>query len=366
MKKLVLCICLLPVISFAQQTSGHFLKVFNRTTQTVSSLRMANTALDSTYTYQGSDNKLTDIAYYTYDESGRKIKMETKSAYSSDGDLSLSSKTEYIYPENIGNTSYETEERAYSYKDGEWMPVYKTFNTYTAAAVQTAMRSYRNENGEWVKDWVWETAESDDKGNPLIVMDTTFHADGSLEVYKMDAVYSDGGLVLGGTNYDWSEELKDWIPSQKAQLTYDDQGNVISQYTEFMEDGEWIFGFEYTYQYDEHRNMIRETDKENDGFTFYIRFQNFYSNNTITHNETIRVDRDYKIAVNSSSRTLEFDLGDIEEGKVSIINASGAIVRRETVRNSQHSIPLNTLASGFYIIHVYTSQGEQSRRVIIR
>lgn len=86
--------------------------------------------------------------------------------------------------------------------------------------------------GEWVKDWVWETAESDDKGNPLIVMDTTFHADGSLEVYKMDAVYSDGGLVLGGTNYDWSEELKDWIPSQKAQLTYDDQGNVISQYTE--------------------------------------------------------------------------------------------------------------------------------------
>ena len=96
MKKLVLCICLLPVISFAQQTSGHFLKVFNRTTQTVSSLRMANTALDSTYTYQGSDNKLTDIAYYTYDESGRKIKMETKSAYSSDGDLSLSSKTEYI------------------------------------------------------------------------------------------------------------------------------------------------------------------------------------------------------------------------------------------------------------------------------
>ena len=160
--------------------------------------------------------------------------------------------------------------------------------------------------------------------------------------------------------------MKDWIPSQKAQLTYDDQGNVISQYTEFMEDGEWIFGFEYTYQYDEHRNMIRETDKENDGFTLYIRFQNFYSDNTITHNETIRVDRDYKIAVNSSSRTLEFDLGDIEEGKVSIINASGAIVRRETVRDSQHSIPLNTLASGFYIIHIYTSQGEQSRRVIIR
>ncbi|WP_455639686.1 T9SS type A sorting domain-containing protein [Parabacteroides sp.] len=366
MKKVVLCICLLPVISFAKQTPDHFLKVFNQGTQAVSTLRTAAATLDSTYVYQGEEEMLTDIHSYTYDESGRKVKEETKSVNSFNGNQSLSSRTEYIYPETPGNGSYETEERVYSYHEGEWLPVLKTFNEYNASAVQTAMRSYRYENGEWVKDWVWDTVEYTDKGYPKVAMDSTFHTDGSLEVYKMDAVFGDNGLVASGINSEWNEESKAWVPNQNAKLTYDEQGNVISQYTEFLEDGKWIFGFEYTYQYDAHGNMTLEEDKENDGTVFYMRYRNFYSDNTTTHNESIQAGRDFNIAVNASSRMLEFDLGDVTEGQIRLINASGVVVRQETVRNSQHAIPLNSLSSGFYIVHMNTPQGEQSRRVIIR
>lgn len=366
MKRLVLCICLLPAISFARQTPEHFLKVFNPTKQHVSVLRATSATLDSTYTFQGEDEVLTTISYYAYDESGRQIKEERKSYSDLDGSMVLSAKTEFIYPENMGSGPYEIEERDFTYKGGEWKPVIKTFNQFNAAAVQTAMRSFRYENGEWVKDWVWETIEFDDKGTPKVVMDTTFHTDGSLEVYKMEAVFNDNNLVTGGINYYWDEESEEWITVQNAQLSYDDQGHVIRQYTEFMEEGEWIFGFEYTYQYDDRGNMIREEDKENDGFFTHTRYQNFYSDNTVTHNEAIRLNQDFKIAMNSYSRTLTFDLGDIAEGKISLINASGAIVHHETVRNSQQSISLNMLAAGFYIVRLSTSQGEQSFKVVVR
>lgn len=366
MKRLVLCICLLPAISFARQTPEHFQKVFNQAKQPVSVLRTTSATLDSTYTYQGEDEVLTTISYYAYDESGRQIKEESKSYNYLDGSMALSSKTEFIYPEKAGDGSYETEERNFVYHDGEWVLVLKTINQYNASAVQTAMQSFRQENGEWVKDWVWSTSEYDDKGFPKVVMDSTFHADGSLEIYKMEAVYDDNNRVKEGVNYYWDEDAKEWITVQNALLSYNDQGLVTSQYTEYLEEGEWIFGFEYTYQYDDRGNMIREEDKENDGFFTHTRFQNFYSDNIVTHNEAIRLNKDFKIAVNSDSRTLTFDLGDIAEGTISLINTSGAIVRHETVRNSQQSISLNTLASGFYIVRLSTSQGEQSFKVVVR
>lgn len=367
MKKLLLLACLFPCMSFAQQTPGHFSQIFGHTPTAAGSLRSATATLDSMYIYQGKDEVLTDIYYYDYDPSGRQIKVEKKSMRGSDGQLQLSSKTEYIYPEHPGLNPYEIEERSYSYRNGQWQPTYKEINVYDAVtAIQIGMRSYLYRNGEWIKDWIWEAVEYTDEGYPSAVMDSTFSSEGEVEVMRMDAIYAGGNRPVSGTVYQPGEATGEWLPMQRNQLAYDDRGNILRQYSELMEEGKWVFGFEYTYQYDERGHMTHETDREADGFVFLTRYQNFYSDRTVTHNETLRANPGFRITMNPSARTLDVNLGEEEEGQLSIVSATGITVYQRKIYGSAQSVSLHSIPTGFYIIHIYTPGGKHSQQVIIR
>ena len=367
MKKLVLFVCLLPCLSFARPSSDHFSKIFGATHPKTSSLRAAASTLDSIYTYQGEENRLTDIEYHTYDASGRLIKEERKLSRGFDGDLVLSSKTEYSYPENPGTGRYETEEKTYRYDNGQWTLVSKTLNGYaTATATQIYMRSYLFEDGKWKKDWIWEAVEYTDEGYPSLVVDSTFHSDGSVDVMRMDAVYDGRPVPSEGSMYGLDEKTGEWIAIQRNRMEYNDEGNILSQYAELLEDGEWGFGFEYTYQYDERGNVTHETDREADGTVFLIRYRNFYSDRLVTHNQTLQAAPDYTVRIHPASRVLEVNLGEATEGQVAIINAAGTTVYRQTLHSSLSSLPLNSFSTGFYIIHIYTPAGEASHQVVIR
>lgn len=367
MKKFVLFVCLFPYLSFAQQSTNHFSKVFGSGLPTVESLRAASPTLDSMYIYQGKENRLTSIEYYTYDASGRLIKQEGKTAGGPDGDLFLTSKTEYSFSESQEAGRNETEEQIYVYDNGQWLPVYKVFNGYAAATgTQVYMRSFLNQNGEWKKDWTWEAVEYTDEGFPSLVMDSTFNHDGSIEVMRMEASYNSLNLPAEGLTYSQDMETGKWLPMQRDRLEYNEQGKMLRQYAELMEDGQWEFGFEYTYQYDERGNMTHETDREADGSVFLIRNQNFYSDRIVTHNQTLRADPDYTVRMNPTSRVLQVDLGEATEGRITIINAAGTTVYQQTIHSSFSNFSLDSFSTGFYIIHIYTPAGEASHRVIIR
>lgn len=360
-------------MSFASENSDRFAKIFSRTSSPTGQLRAALSTptarplRDSVYTYQGEENVLTSIEYYTYDASGRPVQVEAKSARGFDGNLIISSKTEYSFQENPEEELYEWMETRFVYNQGEWHPVSLIVNGYdTATGIQIYMKSFQYQNGERIKDWTWETVEFTAEGYPSQVVDSTFNRDGSVDVMRMDATYDGLDRPAKGTTYALDGETGEWIPVQRNQLTYDDQGKILRQHAELMEDGHWEFGFEYTYQYDERGNMTHETSREADGSVFRIRYRNFYSDRIVTHAETLRANPAYTVRVLPASRILQVDLGEATEGQITLINAAGTIVYRQTVSSAVSSIPLGALATGFYIIHIYTPEGEASHQVIIR
>lgn len=373
MKKFLLFVCLWPCISFAGERSGHFLKIFGRVSPKTTQLRSASSTplarplRDSMYTYQGEENVLTSIEYYTYDALGRPARVETQSVRAADGRLVPSSRTEYSFLEDQKGELYEWTETTYVYDREQWQQASFVVNGYDAATdLQIYMKSFLYENNELVKDWTWEAVEFTPEGYPSLVMDSMFHHDGSVDVMRMDATYDGFNRPVRGTTYGQVPETGEWFPVQRDQLAYDDEGKILRQYAESMEDGRWVFSFVYTYQYDERGNMTHETDREADGSVYRIRYQNFYSDRVVTHNETLRANPSYTVRMIPSSRILQVDLGEAAEGQITLVNAAGSIVYRQTLHSAVSSIPLGALSTGFYIIHIYTPEGEASHQVIIR
>lgn len=365
MKKLVLLACLVPCLSFARQVPDHLHRFFDRSLPSAVQLRSAGATLDSTYMYQGDDELLTDIYCYMYDETGFKTTEFRKSGYSTEGSQKITSKTEYSVPENPKPGFTEIQEFAYIYNEGEWQPVSKTFNRYNDLSIQVCMREYVYNNGEWVKNWVSEAVEY--KGNlPLVVMDSTFNSDGTVDVMKLEAVYDGGTLPASGKISYWDPASSEWIVREQAHLTYDDQGNTIRQYTEIWEEGAWKFGFEYTWEYDERGNMTREYDKEEDQSVYTFRYQNFYSDGVATHTDPIPVSNPLQVRLNPSSRTLHIDLAEETTGKLTIVNAAGIVMQQTVVRDRQTDLPVSSWPAGYYIVHLSTSRGVLSQQVIIR
>lgn len=365
MKKLVLLACLVPCLSFARQVPDRLHRFFHRTSHATVQLRAAASTLDSTYMYQGDDELLTDIYCYMYDETGFKTTEFRKSGYSTEGGQKITSKTEYSIPENPKPGFTEIQEFAYIYNEGEWQPVSKTFNRYNDLSIQVCMREYVYNNGEWVKNWVSEAVEY--KGNlPLVVMDSTFNSDGTVDVMKLEAVYDGGTLPASGKISYWDPASSEWIVREQAHLTYDDQGNTIRQYTEIWEEGAWKFGFEYTWEYDERGNMTREYDKEEDQSVYTFRYQNFYSDGVATHTDPIPVSNPLQVRLNPSSRTLHIDLAEETTGKLTIVNAAGIVMQQTVVRDRQTDLPVSSWPAGYYIVHLSTSRGVLSQQVIIR
>lgn len=365
MKKLVLLACLVPCLSFARQVPDRLHRFFDRSLPSAVQLRSAGATLDSTYMYQGDDELLTDIYCYMYDETGFKTTEFRKSGYSTEGSQKITSKTEYSVPENPKPGFTEIQEFAYIYNEGEWQPVSKTFNRYNDLSIQVCMREYVYNNGEWVKNWVSEAVEY--KGNlPLVVMDSTFNSDGTVDVMKLEAVYDGGTLPASGKISYWDPASSEWIVREQAHLTYDDQGNTIRQYTEIWEEGAWKFGFEYTWEYDERGNMTREYDKEEDQSVYTFRYQNFYSDGVATHTDPIPVSNPLQVRLNPSSRTLHIDLAEETTGKLTIVNAAGIVMQQTVVRDRQTDLPVSSWPAGYYIVHLSTSRGVLSQQVIIR
>lgn len=365
MKKLLLLACLVPCLSFARQVPDRIHRVFGRTAPSGVQLRSARATLDSTYMYQGDYEMLTQIECHTYDASGFRTSTVSKYRYGSENDMRIGSKTEYSVPEHPKPGFTEILETSYTYNEGEWQPVSKVVNRYNDLPTQVAMEEYVCRDGEWVKNWVWEVVEY--KGNlPIIAMDSTFNSDGTVDLMKLEAIYEDGTFPSASKMSYWDPASSEWILRQRAELTYDDRGNMLRQYSEEWIDGAWQFSFEYTWEYDDRGNMINEYDKEDDLSVFPIRYQNFYSDGVATHNEPIQVTNPLQVRLNPSSRTLHIDLSEATTGKLTIVNAAGVVMQQTVVKDRLTDIPVSSWPSGYYIVHLSTSRGALSQQVIIR
>lgn len=363
MKRFLLSVCLLPGLALAQGVSDKT-KKYQRFFKKAAPIEMRAAApalLDSVYTYQTEQGILTDKVYYTYDEAGLMLTELRKSSYGQEGEFVVNYKGEYTYSTIAGGKSVE--EINYALADGEWVPSFKRTTEYNQKQMTVAMYDYYYKDGKWMKDEFQVSAEFNADGYPTVLMDSTFVEDGTVEVMRMDATYDKKHNVEGLSIF--AQVGNEWIPAQKAKLTYDEAGRQLSQYHEVMEDGEWTFSFFYTYEYDERGNMIRETD-EMEGFDkpFVMRYQNFYSDNIVTKNEQVDARSSIRITLNNNDKTLSVDLGEEQRATLTIINAGGAIVRRVSV-NQLDTLPLYDL-SGYYIVHIQTAKGVKSQSVIIR
>lgn len=362
MKKFVLLVCLLPGLAFAQRVSNKsakFQRFFQKSAPVETKMSAFTSAtLDSVYWYQGSEEVLTSKRYFTYNEAGQK---QTESS----GRFVIDSKVEYTYA--TGSDGKSVEEISYRLDNEKWLPTYKAVTKYNHTQSPIGMYQYYYKEGVWVNDNFQTSTEFNAGGYPTVIMDSTFFEDEPTNVMRMEVAYDKKNNAEGLSILEPGKTNGEWIPAQKAKLTYDDNGLVLSQYHEVKDDdGKWKFSFLYTYQYDERGNIIREID-ENEEYEkpYPMRYQNFYSDNVVTKNESIHVNNAIRIAVNAGSKSLSVDLGEQQRAIVTIINAGGAVARRISVDESLSTIALNEL-NGYYIIHIQTAKGVKSQSVIIR
>lgn len=364
MKKFVLFVCLLPGLAFAQSVSNKAAK-FQRFLQKSAPIEtrasvFASATLDSTYWFQGAEEWLTSRTYFTYNDAGQVVRK----MFSSGDGFVVSGKAEYSYAGTAENKSEE--EINYHLENGQWIPGYKTVTKYNHTQTPIAMYQYYYEEGVWVDDNFQVSTEFNADGYPTVLMDSTFQKEEPVTVMRMEVTYDKKHNAEGLSILKSGKTSGEWIPDQKAKLTYDEAGRTLSQYHEEMEDGKWKFSFLYTYEYDERGNMIREIDKNVESERpFPMRYQNFYSDHVVTKNESIQVNDVIRMAMNAGSKSLSVDLGEEQRATVTIISATGAVVRRISLNESLSTISLNEL-NGYYIVHIQTLGGVKSQSVIIR
>ncbi len=266
------------------------------------------------------------------------------------------------------------EEIVYSYLAGEeWIYRDKELNVYNANEIQIGMYmyDYEQETQEWVLDYMNVATEFDEKGNPVIVVDSTV-IEGVLEkTAYMTASYNGLGQISGiiiyseGEEGDASASEEEWGPIQKIDLVYNEDGKRIEDvYSDYEGDTEdWIYSSTVEYGYDEKGNVNSEIERDDHGIIEEIYYTNVYSPDT--SNDMI-VSVQSAIYPNPVSDVLNVVVEGADNAVLTLVNAAGSVMVQQKVTQSEISIPVQSFGKGYYFLTIQTNKGVKTHKVIVR
>jgi len=228
---------------------------------------------------------------------------------------------------------------------------------------------YVSNEGEWFKWSSTGAIQLNDKKNPVVLMDTTFHDSEDISVMKIELIYNSADQVVAFTTMGLSEEQtsgQEWELYEKILLEYDSQGCCTAEihYSWKEEEKDWIYSDRIDMIYDDKKNLISMIEWVDEDFIFEkYEYINFYSDDVSTSTEVIR---DETILLHFSDHILTVTLQNSESGHLSVYSTSGKLVRRTPLTSALSSVSLHELNKGIYIIHVQTASDTLTNKIVIR
>lgn len=377
MKKTLLLLCAITCLLNAQAVVKKELKenpffqqfVKNQQTSDQLMLRSDNPNLpDTIYTYEGEVREFVKREAITYDENGRRKLINGWADVNGDGLINELDyyRQEYTYTQK--DDLLEESIQSVFMIDDEWMTTRKSVVVYNKYGniVGAYDATIDWDNNSLKTDSKLIALESDEKGNAIAMIDSTLERDEWTLMYweftydvqnRYDTIYS----------YDYNEvEKQKGRPVEKIGFHYNENGNETkSVHYEYDEEtGEWAYEHMMEYTYDEKGNRTSEKDIESDGkISSSEYYKNIYSS-TVANEEIFTVES--AVYPNPVSDVLNVSINGADQAIITLLSANGSIVTQQKVQQLVTSIPVSSLAKGYYYLKVQTAQGAKTHKVIIK
>lgn len=354
MKNLALTLCFAPALLLAAPEEKTVSDKWQARFAAASSLRAGETAtLDSVYEY--SNGELFSKTAYFYNEDGRLKESYEKTNLTWPAEMQYCWKTLYsnYQPDSLGGVAWD--EQTFTLQaDGSWKETGRAKMHQPRAGFQDLWDEYRLEDGEWVLDETWRGYEYKD-GLPTVVIDSCV-SDGYLEKSKFVIEYDSVSRIARMDYYFWDTETDAWKYAEDIRYEYatpTGKDYTIRHFVE-QEDGGWLDEYGYTYVHDEHGNPIIESGYEVgfEGFEDLTTYTNFYSDQSVTHNESMPADEPAGWSFIPASRTLVIDQQEPGNRIFRLYTINGQLVRTAVLPQGRNEISLATCPSGIYILQV--------------
>lgn len=346
MKKTLLLLCLLPAVQVGAQ---HVLP-------------------DSVYVYSGENKKLRSGAALFYDEYGRKI--QEKGLINQNGDDMLDENDQaYIIDWEYIQTDERLEvvETNREMRQGEWKDVTKRVERFDPAYPHVPQETYdyNKTNDEWTIFANTIGTEWNDKGLPVVLMDTMFYQSVAMAVTRLEVTYNEDNWPETSIESEEGKEPGIWTLYRKRQNTYNEQKQQIKNSYYLYDDkgDDWAYLYEYHYTYDEKGNiesMVLAGDEDSNSGTYYAYVYNSESN----ANESLPDDF-HKAEIWTAGGQLHVTFKSDALFDVAVYTMSGTLIAQQTGNRTAVSFSVNSLSPGVYIVCV-TSEGYIRSQKIIR
>ena len=320
---------------------------------------------DSVYTYQGKNKTLYSGALINYDEAGRKILEE--GYFNRNGDDVLDEndqayRIEYIYTEVDGRL--RVEETSKQLENLEWKDYTQVVQIYDVENPDVPIERYDYSafNNRWLLFANTIGTEFDEKGLPVVLMDTIFDVYPVIqgtsevatvsEVVRFEVTYNNDRmpeiLIEFTPDDDW-EENGIWTPFRKREYIYDGRSLMNDNYF-YYDENVWAYSYTYTYTYDEKGNRTSMIRLNDGSFGSEVYYENIYMSGE-NPNEII-TDSISKAKISIVDGWLRVILEDDMSFNVSVYSMQGVLVAQQDDNHHEADLDMSNAIAGVYIVRV--------------
>lgn len=332
---------------------------------------------DSVYTYQGKNKTLYSGAAIRYDEDGRKILEE--GYLNRNGDNLLDERDQayridYVYTEMEGRLKVEEINRQLT--NQEWKASSRIVQLYDRSNPEVPVERYDYSayNGGWLLFGNTIGTEFDEKGLPVVLMDTIFdiypvilgtaEVAAVSEVTRFEVTYNDEGMPEVHIEFtpDEESEKKDvWVPYRKREYIYNGQ-NLQNDAFYYYQAGDWAYSYAYTYTYDEKGNRTSMIRVEEEGFGSETYYENRYLSGG--NSNEIVTDLSSKVKITFADGYLRVTFEEEALFDVSVHNMQGALVAQRAGNYQEAVLTIKNAASGIYLVRLTSGAYIHTRKFL--
>jgi len=144
-----------------------------------------------------------------------------------------------------------------SWKNNDWVPVFKSEYEYDAADRSILSQRYNWSNNKWVGAYKYEFSY-DDAGNTTMQAQYSWSNNAWKGTSKSETGYSESGESIYTISYAWKNS--NWVYRSKTEYIRDEQGNLIDKKIFSYSNGKWESNQWNTYTYNENGEEISSSE----------------------------------------------------------------------------------------------------------
>lgn len=366
MKKILLLLCLIPILLPAQ-ISDKELKLIGLTLQKNNGIVLKSAASDklpdSTYTYRNDvlfrmlgltyngDGLIVLAQGYTHFNYADLIPFKMECAYAREGDLLISEAVTYMKP----------------YSDNVWYPYARNVVYANKNDINVIDRLYYpDSHGGWELNQLSAAVEYNEKGNPTVMEDSISSTNNSLRVVQRTTVAYDESDRIAEYNTFLLNDKGEWAAYEHIEIAYNQHGYIENHY-QYTDAGQPLFAYLREVLYDERGNPVSDTKKILDGKDYLIVTSDTYRHVYPSADAVARIQPGNSSVIypNPSTDFVTVLLHDANQADIALYTMSGNLVAQQTIGN-QSAISVRSLPEGIYLLIVKTEKRQDVHKLIVK